>query len=169
MRLFGCSIQRKNSWAGGRPLRILPVDGLINRLSPSISGKNLGDIIKVSFCCSIALFFRLRCVSAEPPNTKIWIHSNVPSVASFRDVCVYSLSMTQSLPEILPDPPLSPFPRWHSKLHLRALTWIQNTSLLTTRVTSFNLPVVAMVSFWLNVHTPSLQLASRRSTYLNRN
>lgn len=129
------------------------------------SGRHHKSVILLLHCS----FFQTPLCLCRASNTKIWIHSNVPSVASFRDVCVYSLSMTQSLPEILPDPPLSPFPRWHSKIHLRALTWIQNTSLLTTRITSFNLPVVAMVSFWLNVHTPSLQLASRRSTYLNRN
>lgn len=180
MCLVGCSVQRKNSWAGGRPRRILPVDGLINRRCGS-AYQSQGRIWETSWKCHsvapearehcsffIFIFFRLHYVSVAPPIVEIWIHSNLLSVASFGDLClflscntnffIFTPSVTQSLPGVLPNLPLSPFPCWHSKIHLSALTWIQNASLLTTRLTSSTLSVVARVSFWLSVHTPSLQL-----------
>lgn len=152
------------------------------RLSPSISGKNLGDIIKVPFCCSrgqraLLFFFFLAplCLQSRKSESTQTSHCGIVwrclclFLSCNTDFLIFLLSVTQSLPGVLPNTPLSPFPHWHSKIHLRALTWIQNVSLLTTCLTSSTLTVVATVLFWLSVRTPSLLLTSHHSTYLNAN
>lgn len=87
---------------------------------------------------------------------------NVFSVATFWGVCLcfhyfvtptawnIFAAVTQGETGILPTPSLSPFPRFLGEIQLKALTWIQSASLLTTCLTSPTLPVVMMVSFRLN-------------------
>lgn len=112
------------------------------RLSPSISKNNLGDIIKVPFCHSRGqrafLFLTPLCLCCNSHHGTLettqlcglivashcglgWrclFVCLILSLSHNTDFCIFTPIQSDSVihSRVLPNPPLSPFPRWHSEI-----------------------------------------------------
>lgn len=154
------------------------------QLSPSISGNNLGDIIKVPVCHSrgqgVLLSFSdspsLPLLSQQQQWIKRNEHGCVVLGNTMKHLLVFFFFFSRGFVTTTAawnifyflfsccDSRLNrnssnsiaiSFPCFRPEIQLRALTWIQSASLLTTCLTSPTLPVEMMVCFRLcNPHLP---------------